>query len=246
MPNDAGLLYLLGLCRNRAESTEDWIWQKQLRYYVKGGSSIIKMSSARFGYSYEYQGNAPKLVHTPLTDKCYLTLTQVTLGKGVPTTPFFRASCGKLVRGWMNSAPSCKLCKNIYLCIVSALDTGNLGARAPHGQQLGVNTSHGQQRGVNTWYAFWLLCESSKPNDVVFARLRVEQRCLSIQSIPSTFHSRQAHSYCTWILFLAYLFCYFRVCTWGSEETPTGQLVPARLSPSRPWGKHSDARSGLS
>ncbi|CAM9476375.1 unnamed protein product, partial [Laminaria digitata] len=62
--------------RNGAESLEDWIWQKQLRYYIKGGSAIIKMSSAQFGYSYEYQGNAPKLVHTPLTDKCYLTLTQ--------------------------------------------------------------------------------------------------------------------------------------------------------------------------
>lgn len=57
---------------------EDWAWQKQLRFYLKGGkAAVIKMSSARFAYSYEYQGNASKLVHTPLTDKCYLTLTQV-------------------------------------------------------------------------------------------------------------------------------------------------------------------------
>jgi len=34
------------------------------------------MADASFDYSFEYQGLAQKLVHTPLTHKCYITLTQ--------------------------------------------------------------------------------------------------------------------------------------------------------------------------
>lgn len=48
------------------------------RFYMgPEGLAKIRMVDAEFDYTYEYQGNAAKLVHTPLTDKCYLTLTQV-------------------------------------------------------------------------------------------------------------------------------------------------------------------------
>ena len=57
-------------------SVNEWLWQKQLRFYMRDRKCIIKMVDAEFNYTYEYQGNAAKLVHTPLTDKCYLTLTQ--------------------------------------------------------------------------------------------------------------------------------------------------------------------------
>ena len=53
-----------------------WAWQRQLRYYDRGrgGEVDVRMDNGVFSYSYEYQGNAPRLVYTPLTDKCYLTL----------------------------------------------------------------------------------------------------------------------------------------------------------------------------
>ncbi|OQS05963.1 dynein heavy chain [Thraustotheca clavata] len=76
-------------------SLNDWRWQKQLRFYLdKNKSCIIKMHDAVFDYTYEYQGNAPKLVHTPLTDKCYLTLTQG-MHMGFGGNPYGPAGTGK-------------------------------------------------------------------------------------------------------------------------------------------------------
>ena len=44
------------------------------RYYAIGSDVNCTMLESEQPYSFEYQGNAPKLVHTPLTDTCYLTL----------------------------------------------------------------------------------------------------------------------------------------------------------------------------
>ncbi|CEO98015.1 hypothetical protein PBRA_006129 [Plasmodiophora brassicae] len=82
--------------REQVRDTNAWPWQKQLRFYLdeQTRQCVARMCSARFDYTYEYQGNAPRLVHTPLTDKCYLVLTQgMFLGYG--GNPYGPAGTGK-------------------------------------------------------------------------------------------------------------------------------------------------------
>ena len=85
------------LDKARCEALSDWAWHKQLRYYLRDdgtNTAEIRMCDASFNYTYEYQGNAPKLVHTPLTDKCYLTLTQG-MHMGFGGNPYGPAGTGK-------------------------------------------------------------------------------------------------------------------------------------------------------
>ncbi|XP_072467338.1 cytoplasmic dynein 2 heavy chain 1 isoform X1 [Notamacropus eugenii] len=76
-------------------TTEDWVWKKQVRFYMKNGQTCyVQMVDSELQYTYEYQGNAPKLVYTPLTDKCYLTLTQA-MKMGLGGNPYGPAGTGK-------------------------------------------------------------------------------------------------------------------------------------------------------
>ncbi|KAI5098641.1 cytoplasmic dynein 2 heavy chain 1, partial [Silurus meridionalis] len=79
----------------QVRSADDWAWTKQLRFYLNADQRCTAhMVDAGFDYTYEYQGNAPKLVHTPLTDKCYLTLTQA-MRMGLGGNPYGPAGTGK-------------------------------------------------------------------------------------------------------------------------------------------------------
>jgi dynein heavy chain len=64
-----------------ATSTECFQWASQLRFYWDNevNDCRIKICDATFPYYYEYLGNGARLVITPLTDRIYVTATQVSL-----------------------------------------------------------------------------------------------------------------------------------------------------------------------
>ena len=80
------------MVQQNVESTTDFMWISQLRYYLDSDQNddiMVKMVQACFPYGYEYQGNSFRLVVTPLTERCYMTLMsalQLHLG-GAPAGP---------------------------------------------------------------------------------------------------------------------------------------------------------------
>jgi dynein heavy chain 2, cytosolic len=82
------------LITNNTTSIGDWNWHKQLKFLEESSGIKLAMANSTFDYTFEYQGNAQKLVYTPLTDKCYLTLTQA-MQMGLGGNPYGPAGTGK-------------------------------------------------------------------------------------------------------------------------------------------------------
>ncbi|ETN11506.1 hypothetical protein PPTG_10373 [Phytophthora nicotianae INRA-310] len=55
----------------------DFLWQQQLRYqwYADRDECEIYQANCRIKYGYEYMGACSRLVITPLTDRCWMTIT---------------------------------------------------------------------------------------------------------------------------------------------------------------------------
>jgi dynein heavy chain len=59
----------------KVEKLDNFEWTKQLRYYWEEDDVIVRQCNTRFRSGHEYLGNTERLVITPLTDLCYMTLT---------------------------------------------------------------------------------------------------------------------------------------------------------------------------
>jgi dynein heavy chain len=55
----------------------NFTWQQQLRFYwdTEEDDCLVRQSNALFKYGYEYMGVTSRLVITPLTDRCWMTIT---------------------------------------------------------------------------------------------------------------------------------------------------------------------------
>ncbi|KFD71623.1 hypothetical protein M514_05338 [Trichuris suis] len=84
----------------KVDSNQNFHWLRQMRFYFDPSEPSpqkklsIRMANASFNYGFEYLGIQDKLVQTPLTDRCFLTMTQA-LESRLGGSPFGPAGTGK-------------------------------------------------------------------------------------------------------------------------------------------------------
>ncbi|KAJ9457151.1 Dynein beta chain [Diplonema papillatum] len=79
------------LIKKKTDSKNAFVWQKQLRHRLDEARKgvVAEICDCRFAYGGEYQGDAPRLIVTPLTERLYITLAQSVWLKmgGAPSGP---------------------------------------------------------------------------------------------------------------------------------------------------------------
>lgn len=85
---------------NNVSNPKSFEWLSEMRFYFDPKQTdvlqqvTIQMANAKFYYGFEYLGVQDRLVQTPLTDRCYLTMTQA-LESRLGGSPFGPAGTGK-------------------------------------------------------------------------------------------------------------------------------------------------------